>query len=193
MTMENTAITLKEKYRKNVVPLLQKELGIKNLWAVPKISKVKINVGLGQFLASKKDYSEVLDNLAAITGQRPVVNKARKAISNFKIRLGLPIGVSVTLRGKKMYDFVNKLVNITLPRIRDFRGISPKAFDGHGNYTVGITENTVFPEINPDNIDKTHGLEVTIITTAKNDQEGIALLKAMGFPFQTLKEKSSKK
>jgi len=184
-------LKLKDHYRKNILPLLGKELGVKNVFAIPRLSKVKINVGLGSFLAAKKDYSEVLENLATITGQRPVINKARKAISNFKIRKGLPIGVSVTIRGNKMYDFISKLVNVTLPRIRDFRGIPSKSFDGHGNYTMGIAENTVFPEINPDAIDKIYSLEVTICTTAKDDEEGQALFKALGFPFQ--KEKTTAK
>ena len=191
--MATQAIKLKEHYTKNLVPKLKEELKIKNLWAVPRLEKVKINVGLGPFIAAKKDYSEVIDNIAAICGQRPIVNKAKKAISNFKIRKGLPVGISVTLRGEKMYDFVSKLVNVTLPRIRDFRGISLKAFDGHGNYSMGITENTVFPEINPDNIDKIYGLEITICTTAKNNEVGTILLKALGFPFQKEKEKTSKK
>lgn len=191
--MTNKALTLKEHYKQNIAPALQKDLKIKNVCAVPKVTKVKINVGLGSFLAAKKDYSEVIENVAAISGQKPVINKARKAISNFKIRKGLPIGVSVTLRGDKMYDFITKLVNITLPRIRDFRGISPKGFDGNGNYSLGILENTVFPEINPDNIEKTHSLEITVVTTARDDGEGFKLLKAMGFPFQAKKEKSSKK
>ncbi|HRY91393.1 MAG TPA: 50S ribosomal protein L5 [Candidatus Gracilibacteria bacterium] len=186
-----TPLKLKDHYTKDIIPALKKDLGIKNILAVPKLTKVKVNVGLGPFLSAKKDYSEVLDNLAAITGQKPVINKARKAISNFKIRKGLPIGVSVTVRGSKMYDFVSKLVNITLPRIRDFRGIPLKSFDGNGNYSLGIMENTVFPEINPDNIDKIYSLEVTICTSAKNDKEGMALLKALGFPFQ--KEKLSAK
>lgn len=184
---------LKEHFNKTITPVLQKELGLKNIWATPRISKVKINVGLGSFIAGKKDYSEVLDNVAAIAGQKPVVTRARKAISNFKIKENQPVGVTVTLRGKKMYDFLTKLTNITFPRIRDFRGISPKAFDGHGNYTVGIVENSVFPEINPDNIEKIHGLEVTIVTTAKDDASGKKLLEAMGFPFQKLKEKKTKK
>ena len=182
--MSKELLTLKENFDKTIAPAIQKELGIKNVWAVPRLKMVKINVGLGSFLAGKKDYTVVLDNLAAITGQKPVVTKARKAISNFKLKLNQPVGVTVTLRGKKMYDFVTKLVNITFPRIRDFRGISPKSFDGHGNYSVGITENTVFPEINPDSIDKIYGLQITICTTAKNDQEGKKLLEAIGFPFQ---------
>lgn len=176
--------TLREKYIKEIAPALQKELGIKNANAVPKITKVKLNVGLGQFLTAKKDYSEVLENIAAITGQKPVINKAKKAISNFKIREDMPIGVSVTLRGNKMYDFVSKLVNITLPRVRDFRGLTIRSFDGRGNYTLGIKETTVFPEINPENMDKIHGIEISIVTTAKDNEGGIKLLDAIGFPFK---------
>jgi large subunit ribosomal protein L5 len=192
--MATKLITLKEHYEKDLASALQKDLKVKNFWAVPRLKKVTINVGLGSFLAGKKDYSQVLESLAAISGQRPVVTKARKAISNFKIKDNQPIGVTVTIRGKRMYDFVSKLVNVTFPRIRDFRGISPEGFDGHGNYTVGIKENTVFPEVNPDNIDKIHGLEVTVVTDAGTDEKGFALLKALGFPFQEKKlQKKSKK
>lgn len=180
--------TLKEHFQNDIVPTLQKELKIKNINAVPKVKSIKLNVGLGPYIAAKKDYSELVDNFAAITGQKPVITKARKAISNFKIRENMPVGVAVTLRGQKMYDFLSKLINITFPRVRDFRGISAKGFDGHGNYTVGISENTVFPEINPDNIEKIHGLQVTVVTTAKDDKEGFTLLKAMGFPFQKQKK-----
>lgn len=189
--MAKELLTLREHYNKNILPKLQKDLGIKNPMAVPKLEKVKLNVGLGPFLAAKKDYSDVLDNIAAVTGQRPVVNNARKSISNFKVKEGYPVGISVTLRGDKMYDFVSKLVNITFPRVRDFRGISGRSFDGKGNYSVGITENIVFPEINPDNVEKIHGLQITICTTAKNNEEGYQLLKALGFPFRESKEKKS--
>ncbi|HLG25302.1 MAG TPA: 50S ribosomal protein L5 [Candidatus Gracilibacteria bacterium] len=189
--MATQLMTLREKFVKEIAPALQKELGIKNVWAVPRLKFVKLNVGLGPYIAAKKDYSDIITNLGLITGQKPVVTKAKKSISNFKIREGLAVGVTVTIRGKRMYDFVSKLVNITFPRVRDFRGISPKGFDGHGSYTVGISENTVFPEINPDNIEKIHGLQITFVTTAKDDESGRKLLKAMGFPFQTLKAKKS--
>lgn len=191
--MATKQLKLKEHFFKDIAPALRSELGVKNVWAVPRLSKVIVNVGLGSFLAGKKDYSQVLDTLASITGQRPVVTKARKAISNFKIKENQPIGVTVTIRGKKMYDFVQKLVHITFPRVRDFRGIPLNSFDGHGNYTVGIKENTVFPEINADSIEKIHGLEVTIVTTAGTDEKGLKLLKALGFPFQAKKEKKEKK
>ncbi len=187
--MTKTALPLKEQFEKNILPALQKELKQKNIWATPRIKKIQLNVGLGQFIASKKDYSQVVENLTAITGQKPVVTLARKSISNFKIRQNMAVGVTVTLRGKRMYDFLNKLINITFPRIRDFRGVSPKAFDGKGNYTVGVTETTVFPEINPDSIDKIHGLQITIVTSAKNNEEGMKLLQAFGFPFQKQQKK----
>jgi len=167
-----TPVSIKEHYTKEIAPALQKELGIKNIHAVPALKTVKINIGLGPLVAAKKDYSDVLENIASITGQKPVVNKARKSISNFKIREGMPVGASVTLRGKTMYDFMTKLIHVTFPRIRDFRGFSAKAFDGNGNYSVGIKENTVFPEINPDAVDKIHGLQITIVTTATDDEQG---------------------
>lgn len=189
--MATQPLSLKEKYEKEIRPNLQKELGIKNPLAVPALKMVKLNAGLGSFIAAKKDYSEVLENLAAVSGQKAVITKARKSISNFKIRQGVPVGATVTLRGKRMYDFMNKLINIILPRIRDFRGLPVRGFDNHGNYTVGISENTVFPEINPDNVEKIHGLQITIVTTAKNNDEGFQLLKAMGFPFQAPQKKSS--
>ena len=182
--MTKQPIKLKENFDKNIAPALLKQMDRKNIWALPRICKISINVGLGSFIAGKKDYSQVLETLSVISGQKPVITKARKAISNFKIKKGQPIGVSVTVRGKKMYDFFNKLVNITLPRIRDFRGLSKKGFDTSGNYTIGIKESTVFPEVNQENIEKIHGLEVTIGTTARDNKEGYKLLKAMGFPFQ---------
>jgi len=182
--MTKKILSLQELYSTEVAPNLKKELGIKNVNAIPKVKSIKVNVGLSQYIAGKKDYSDVINNLAIITGQKPVVTKARKAISNFKIRENMPVGVAVTLRGNKMYDFLNKLINITFPRVRDFRGLSAKQFDGNGNYSVGIKENNVFPEINPDSLDKLHGLQVTIITTATNDENGYKLLKAMGFPFK---------
>jgi large subunit ribosomal protein L5 len=187
-----SSIKFKENFFKNILPALQKELEIKNVSAAPKLKKVQLNVGLGSFIAGKKDYTNVIENIAAITGQKPVVTKARMAISNFKIKQNQPIGVTVTVRGKKMYDFISKFVHVTLPRIRDFRGIPSKGFDGHGNYTLGIKEATVFPEVSPENIDKIHGIQVTIVTSAGNDKNGHALLKAIGFPFQIQKEKTKK-
>jgi large subunit ribosomal protein L5 len=182
--MAKQPLKFKENFDKNIAPALQKIVSRKSVMALPRLSKISINVGLGSFIAGKKDYSQVLETLSAISGQKPVVTKARKAISNFKIKKGQPIGVSVTIRDRKMYDFFNKLVNITLPRIRDFRGLNKKGFDTRGNYTIGIKESTVFPEVNQENLEKIHGLEVTIITTADNIEDGYELLKAMGFPFQ---------
>jgi len=191
--MATTTLTFKQNYQRNIAPALMKELHIKNINAVPKVQKIIINVGIGKLLAGGKDYSEVVQNISLIAGQKPVVAKSRKAISNFKLRENMPVGIYVTLRGDKMYNFINKLVNITIPRTRDFRGISPRSFDGHGNYSLPMREHTVFPEINPDDIVKLHGLQITIVTSAKNDDQGYLLLKAMGFPFQERKVSESSK
>lgn len=179
------ALLPKERYEKEIVPKLMKELGIKNKNAVPKLNKITVNAGLGTIYTSgTKDFSEFVENFRLITGQQPIINVTKKAISNFKLREGMPNGISVTLRGKRMYDFIEKLVHIVFPRVRDFRGISPKSFDGNGNYTVGLKEHTVFPEINPDDLVKIHGIQVCINTSANNNEEGSALLKAFGFPFK---------
>lgn len=176
---------LKERFYKEIAPKLMADLGITNLNAVPKLDKVVINAGLGShYTAGSKDFSVFEDNFSAISGQKPVVRKSKKAISNFKIRQGMPNGVMVTLRGERMYEFIDKLVNIVFPRVRDFRGISKKAFDGRGNYSVGLKEHIVFPEINPDDIAKIHGLQICVNTTAKDDEHGKALLVALGFPFK---------
>jgi large subunit ribosomal protein L5 len=176
---------LQSEFNKNLMPKLMQNLGIKNVMAAPKITKVKLNVGIGSYIkAHGKDFDNIVENIAKISGQKPVINKSKKAISNFKVREGDPVGVSVTLRGKRMYDFLNKLVNIVFPRVRDFRGISKKAFDGNGNYSIGFKENTVFPEISPDEVMKPHGIEINITTTAKNNEEGIKLLETLGFPFK---------
>jgi large subunit ribosomal protein L5 len=176
---------LKERYKKEIAPALKKTLGVKNVNAVPSLIKVVVNAGLGHFYTSgTKDFTEFVDNIKAITGQKPVITKSKKAISNFKTRIGMPSGIMVTLRGERMWDFINKLVNVVMPRIRDFRGISKKAFDGKGNYSFGIKEHLVFPEINPDDIVKIHGLQICIETSAKNNEQGLALLTALGFPFK---------
>lgn len=181
-------VDLKTRFNKEIAPELKKTLNLKNVMAVPKIAKVTINVGLGTYLKThNKDYSSVVENLTKITGQKPVLTKAKQAISNFKTRKGEIVGIKVTLRGKRMYDFLNKLINITFPRVRDFRGISPKAFDGKGNYAVGFKEHMVFPEISPDDVMKIHGVEICISTTAKDNEQGFELLKAFGFPFKTSK------
>lgn len=175
---------LYEKYKKEVVPALMKRLDYKNPMAVPKIEKVVINVGVGQNSKDANFIKQVEKNIMMITGQKPISTKAKKSISNFKIRQGMVIGVKVTLRKKMMYDFLDKLINITLPRIRDFRGVSPESFDGKGNLNLGFKEQIPFPEIRAESIEKLHGLEVSILTSAKTDKEGLELLKLMGFPFK---------
>lgn len=185
-------LSLKDRYRQEIAGELQKKLGLSNINAVPKLSKVIINVGIGKMMAGGKDYSDVEQNIKNIAGQKPVIAKSRKAISNFKLREGMPVGVHATLRGPRMYDFVSKFVNITLPRTRDFRGISPRSFDGKGNYSLAIKEHTVFPEINPDDIVKHHGVQITFVTTAKTNEEAFELLKALGFPFQERKNPAKK-
>lgn len=177
-------MTYYDTFKSEIVPALQKELGIKNPMAVPRIAKVKLNVGIGSITRNTKDFSDVIENVTKIAGQKPVITKSKTAISNFKLREGMATGITVTLRGKKMYEFIYKLVNVVFPRVRDFRGISPRAFDGTGNYSVGFKEALVFPEINPDDVLNVHGIQVTINTTAKNDEEGQALLTKMGFPFK---------
>lgn len=165
---------------------LKKELNKKNVNAVPKVKKVTVNVGVGSFSSKEnvKDFSFVEESIAAITGQKPVVRKSKKAISNFKLKIGMTVGYVTTLRGKRMHEFIDRLVNMALPRVRDFRGINPRAFDGLGNYNIGIKDVTIFPEVNPEKLVKSHGVEICINTTAKNDEEGYALLKAMGFPLR---------
>lgn len=177
-----------ETFNKEVVPALQKELGLKNTMAVPRISKVKLNVGIGTLTKNTKDFSDVIANVTKISGQQPVVTKAKMAISNFKLRQGMPTGITVTLRGKNMYEFIYRLVNIVFPRVRDFRGLNPKSFDGQGNYSIGFKEALVFPEINPDDVLNVHGIQVTVSTTAKDDVAGRALLTQIGFPFKKAKK-----
>lgn len=190
-------MTFTENYKKNILPALKKELGKKNPMAVPQLKCIKVHVGIGSIMTrGNKDYENVIANVAAITGQKPVVTKAKKAISNFKTRIGLPTGVVTTLRGQRMFDFLNKFINVVMPRIRDFRGVSRRAFDEEGNYSVGLKEHTVFPEINPDDIEKSHGVQITIVTSAKDKNEGFALLTALGFPFkkdELISEKKSKR
>ncbi len=155
-----------------------------SVMAAPKVNKIVINVGLGDAKEDQKLLDTVVEEIAAITGQKPTITRAKKSVANFKIREGMPIGVKATLRGNLMWEFLYKLINVTLPRIRDFRGVSPKSFDGRGNYSLGIQEHTVFPEINIDNVDKVHGLEVTVVTSSGNDEEAYELLKLMGMPFR---------
>lgn len=173
-----------QQYRETFVPQLQKSLGIKNRLAVPRLKAVVVNVGIGSYVAAGKDHEDIVKNVVAITGQKPVVTKSRKAISNFKLKLNMPSGVVVTLRGKRMYDFITKLVGAVFPRIRDFRGIPKNSFDGRGNYSLGLREHTVFPEIQAEDVNKIHGMQIIIQTTAGADKPAFALLQALGFPFK---------
>lgn len=175
---------LKERYYTEVVPALMKSLNLKNPMQVPRIEKVVVNVGVGEALDNPKALDATVADIMAITGQKPVVTKARKSIANFKLREGRQIGVKVTLRGERMWSFLDRLMNIALPRVRDFRGVSPNAFDGRGNYTLGLREQLVFPEIDYDKIDKLRGMEISIVTTARTDEEGRQLLQLLGMPFK---------
>lgn len=175
---------LKELYKKEVAPRLMKEFNYKNIMQVPKLHKITINMGLGEAITNAKILDTASNELAAITGQKPVITKARKSISNFKLRAGASIGCAVTLRGDRMYEFFDRFVNIALPRVRDFKGLSSKSFDGRGNYSVGIKEHIIFPEINFDKIDKIKGMTITIVTTAESDEEAKKLLKYLGMPFK---------
>ncbi len=172
-----------KRYKEEIVPELTKEFGYKNVNEVPKLVKIVLNMGLGDVKDNSKSFNIAVDELALIAGQKPVTTKAKKAISNFKVRAGMKIGAKVTLRGKRMYEFFDKLVAIALPRVRDFRGVSDKSFDGRGNYSMGIKEQLVFPEISYDKIEKIRGFDIAFITTAKSDAEAKALLKALGLPF----------
>ncbi|HOJ12932.1 MAG TPA: 50S ribosomal protein L5 [Deltaproteobacteria bacterium] len=175
---------LKEYYLKEIVPALRTEYGYKNVHQVPKLVKIVLNMGLGDAVQDIKIIDRAAEELALITGQKPVVRKARKSIAAFKLREGMPVGCSVTLRGERMYEFLDRLINAVLPRVRDFRGVSPKGFDGRGNYTMGLNDQSVFPEINYDAIDKLRGMNITIVTTAGSDDEGRSLLAAFGMPFR---------
>ena len=174
---------LKEKYIKDIMPQMMKKFGYRNVMQVPKVDKIVINMGLGEAIQNVKILEAAEKELAAITGQKPVITKARKAIANFKLREGMPIGCKVTLRHERMYEFLDRLLNLALPRIRDFKGVSAKAFDGRGNYALGIREQIIFPEIDYDKIDKIKGMNIVIATTANNDEEAKALLQLMGMPF----------
>jgi large subunit ribosomal protein L5 len=178
------AARLKERYQKEVAPAIAKEFGIKNPMAVPRVEKIVLNMGMGEAIANAKILDTAADELRAITGQKPVVTKAKKSIASFKLRQGMPIGVVVTLRGDRMYEFLDRLVSIALPRVRDFRGVSPKAFDGRGNYTIGVREQLIFPEIDFNKVDKQRGMNISIVTTARDDEQARALLKGLGMPFR---------
>jgi large subunit ribosomal protein L5 len=175
---------LKDLYLEQVVPALQKELGCENVMQVPRLEKIVVNVGLGEALQNARALDAAVQDVMTITGQKPIVTRARKSIASFKLREGNPIGVKVTLRGNRMWDFLDRLCNTALPRQRDFRGISPDSFDGRGNYSLGLREQLIFPEIDYDNIDKIRGLEVTIVTTAQADEAGLQLLRHLGMPFR---------
>src|SRR3954452_25272514 len=174
---------LREKYREDIVPSMMSEFGYQNVMQVPKLQKIVINIGLGEAVQNAKAIDAAVGDLSQITGQKPVVTRAKKSIAAFKLRAGMPIGAMVTLRGERMYEFLDRLVAITLPRVRDFRGVSPNSFDGRGNYTLGLREQILFPEIDYDKIDKTRGLEMSFVTTARNDDEGRRLLQLLGMPF----------
>ena len=175
---------LYELYKNEITPKLMEKFQYKNIMEVPRIDRVVVNVGVGEAIQNPKALDGAVNDLTLITGQRPVVTKAKKSIAGFKLREGMSIGCKVTLRGERMYDFLDRLINLALPRVRDFRGVSPDAFDGRGNYSLGIKEQTIFPEIDYDKIDKIRGLEVNIVTTAKTDEEARELLKLMGMPFR---------
>ena len=175
---------LKTTYEETIVPKLKEQFNYTNIHQVPKVAKVVINRGLGEASQNAKALESSLAELSIITGQKPVVTRAKKAIAGFKIREGMPVGVMVTLRGERMYAFLSRLINLALPRIRDFRGVSPKSFDGRGNYSLGVREQLIFPEIDYDSIDQIRGLDISIVTTANTDEEGRALLKEMGMPFR---------
>jgi large subunit ribosomal protein L5 len=175
---------LKTTYQETIVPKLIKQFEYTNVHQVPKVIKVTVNRGMGEAAQNAKSLEASLAEIALITGQKPVVTRAKKAIAGFKIRQGMPVGIMVTLRGERMYSFLERFINLTLPRIRDFRGVSPKSFDGRGNYTLGVREQLIFPEVEYDKIDQIRGMDISIITSAKNDEEGRALLKEMGMPFR---------
>jgi large subunit ribosomal protein L5 len=177
--------SLSEIYKKEIVKSLQDELHIKNIHDIPRIEKININVGIGTYMKDSKDYNSVIDNIARITGQRPVMIRAKKAISNFnKLKEGDPNGIKVTLRKERMYDFLARLIHIVLPRVRDFRGLSTRSFDGNGNYSIGLKEHTLFPEIKLDDVVKSHGIQITVVTSTNNDNEAKLLLEKFNFPFK---------
>jgi large subunit ribosomal protein L5 len=183
-TGPRTPARLRDHYLKNVVPALTKEFGYSNIMAVPKVEKVSINIGLGEATGNAKLMDGAVNELTAIAGQKPVITKAKKSIAAFKLREGMAIGTMVTLRGDRMYEFLDRLLNVSLPRVRDFRGVSSKSFDGRGNYTLGVKDQLIFPEIDYSKVEKTKGMNICITTTARTDAEGLALLKQMGMPFR---------
>ena len=178
------AARLRTRYQKEVAPQIAKDFGIRNPMAIPRVEKIVLNMGMGEAIANSKILDTAVEELRSISGQKPVITKAKKSIASFKLRQGMPIGVMVTLRGDRMYEFLDRLVSVALPRVRDFRGVSPKAFDGRGNYTIGIREQLIFPEIDFNKVDKLRGMNISIITSARNDEQARALLKALGMPFR---------
>jgi len=176
---------LKARYREEIAPALREKFGLANVMQIPRVTKISVNMGVGEAARDAKLMDGAVRDLTAITGQKPQVVRARLSIAQFKLREGQPIGAKVTLRGDRMWEFLDRLLSLALPRIRDFRGLSPRQFDGHGNYTFGLTEQSMFHEINVDSIDRQRGMDITLVTTARNDDEGRALLKALGFPFRT--------
>jgi large subunit ribosomal protein L5 len=181
---DRVAPRLKQRFREELLSPLQGELGFENAMRVPRLEKIVVNMGVGEAAREAKLLDSAVEDLKVITGQRPMVTKAKKSIASFKLRAGMSIGAKVTLRGDRMWEFLDRLLSVALPRIRDFRGLDPDAFDGRGNYTVGITEQLIFPEIDYDKVDAVRGMDITIVTTAKTDEEGRALLRALGFPFR---------
>ena len=187
-TTETTRVVprLKTRYRGEILPALREEFGYDNVMQVPGLTKIVVNMGVGEAARDSKLIEGAVRDLTSITGQKPQVTKARKSIAQFKLREGMPIGAHVTLRGNRMWEFLDRLLTLALPRIRDFRGLSPKQFDGRGNYTFGLTEQVMFHEVNPDRIDRPRGMDITVVTTATNDEEGRSLLRHLGFPFKEL-------
>ncbi|TVP86583.1 MAG: 50S ribosomal protein L5 [Alkalicoccus sp.] len=175
---------LKEQYNKEITPALKDKFNYSSVMEVPKVEKIVVNMGVGDAVQNSKVLDKAVEELTQITGQKPIVTKAKKSIAGFKVREGMPIGAKVTLRGERMYDFLDKLVSVSLPRVRDFRGVSKKAFDGRGNYTLGVKEQLIFPEINYDNVDKVRGMDIVVVTTAGTDEEARELLSQFGMPFQ---------
>jgi len=183
MATNGYSARMKVRYREELLPRLQRELGLSNPMQVPRLEKIVVNMGIGDALKDSRMLEAAVEDLTTITGQKPIITKARKSIAGFKLREGAAIGAKVTLRGDRMWEFVDRLIATAIPRIRDFRGLNPRAFDGHGNYTLGLTEQLIFPEIDYDKVAKVRGMDITIVTTARDDDEGRALLRALGFPF----------
>lgn len=175
---------LKTRFTEEIVPKLVEQFGYTSVMEVPKVEKIVVNMGVGDAVSNAKNLEKAVDELTLLTGQKPLITKAKKSIAGFRLREGMPIGAKVTLRGERMYDFLDKLVTVSLPRVRDFQGVSNKAFDGRGNYTLGVKEQLIFPEVNYDNVDKVRGMDIVIVTTARTDEESHALLKELGMPFK---------